>query len=41
MWGYKRLSNEAKSIVRKFSYDNIELDALYRNVISEIPRIKE
>ena len=41
MWGYKRLSNEAKSIVRKFSYDNIELDALYRNVLCEVPRYKQ
>jgi len=35
MWGYQRLSDKAKSIVRNFSYDNIELEALFRGLVSE------
>ena len=35
-WGYQRLSDEAKSIVRDFSYDNIELEALFRDVVCEV-----
>jgi len=30
-WGYKRLSNVAKSIVRNFSYDNVNL-ALFNKI---------
>ena len=33
MWGYKRLSNYAKSIVRNFSYDNTKLEKLFRRVV--------
>ena len=33
-WGYKRLSQLAKSIVKKFSYDNIELEAVFNKIIS-------
>jgi hypothetical protein len=33
MWGYQKLSDEAKSIVRNFSYDNIELEALFQKVV--------
>ncbi len=33
-WGYKRLSKVAKSIVRNFSYDNIELEALFNEIVS-------
>ncbi len=36
MWGYQRLSDEAKSIVRNFSYDKIELDALFRDVVCKV-----
>ena len=36
MWGYQRLSDEAKSIVENFSYDNIELAALFRDVVCEV-----
>jgi len=32
-WGYQRLSDGAKSVVRNFSYDNIELDALFRDAV--------
>ncbi len=35
MWGYQRLSDEAKSVVRDFSYDNIELETLFRDVVCE------
>ena len=34
-WGYKRLSNGAKSIVRNFNYDNIELEALFNKIVSQ------
>ena len=33
-WGYKRLSKVAKSIVRNFSFDNIELEALFNEIVS-------
>ena len=36
IWGYQRLSDEAKSIVRNFSYDNIELEAVFRDVVCEV-----
>ena len=36
MWGYQRLSDEAKSIVRNFSYDNIELETLFRDAMCEV-----
>jgi hypothetical protein len=36
MWGYQRLSDEAKSIVRNFSYENIELEVLFRDVVCEV-----
>ena len=36
MWGYQRLSDEAKSVVRNFSYDNIELETLFRDVVCEV-----
>ncbi len=36
MWGYQRLSDEAKSVVRDFSYDNIELGTLFRDVVYEV-----
>ena len=35
MWGYKRLSNGAKSIVRNFSYDNTKLEKLFRKIVLE------
>ena len=31
-WGFNKLSKRARSIVNKFSYDNIELDTLFRKV---------
>ena len=34
-WGYKKLSKTAKSIVRNFSYYNVELEALFNNIISK------
>ncbi|GBE27981.1 HD domain protein [bacterium BMS3Bbin03] len=33
-WGYKKLSKVAKSIVGNFSYDNIELEALFNRIVS-------
>ena len=36
MWGYQRLSDKAKSIVKNFSYDNIELESLFRDVVCEV-----
>jgi hypothetical protein len=36
IWEYQRLSDEGKSIVRNFSYDNIELEALFRVVVCEV-----
>ena len=36
MWGYQRLSDEGKAIVRDFSYDDIELETLIRDVVSEV-----
>ena len=36
MWGYQRLSDKAKSIVRKFSYDNIVLESLFQDVVCEV-----
>lgn len=33
-WGFNKLSKRAKSIVNKFSYDNIELDTLLRRVLN-------
>lgn len=33
IWGYKRLSRYAKSIVRNFSYDNAKLEALFQEMI--------
>lgn len=32
-WGYKRLSQFTKSIVRNFSYDNVELEALFNKIV--------
>jgi len=32
-WGYKKLSEVGKSIVRNFSYDNDDLEALFRKII--------
>ena len=32
-WGYQRLSDEAKSILGNFSYDNSELETLFRDVV--------
>ena len=34
-WGYKKLSKVAKSIVRNFSYDNVELEALFNKIVSQ------
>lgn len=34
-WGYKKLSLFAKSIVRNFSYDNVELKALFNKIVSQ------
>ena len=34
-WGYKKLSHFAKSIVRNFSYDNVELEAFFNKVVSQ------
>ena len=31
-WGYKKLSLFAKSIVRNFSYDNVELEAFFNKI---------
>lgn len=36
MWGYQRLSDEGKAIVRDFSYDDTELETLIRDVVSEV-----
>ena len=36
MWGYQRLSDEGKAIVRDFSYDDIELETLIRDVVSKV-----
>ena len=36
-WGYKKLSQFAKSIVRNFSYDNVELEALFNKIVSQHP----
>ncbi len=35
IWGYNRLSKCARSIIRNFSYDNIELEALFKKVVRE------
>jgi hypothetical protein len=32
-WGYKKLSKVAKSIVRNFTYDNGELEALFNKIV--------
>jgi len=32
-WGYQRLSPNAKSIVRSFCYENVELHALFQKVV--------
>jgi len=34
-WGYNKLSQFAKSIVRNFSYDNVELEALFNKIVSQ------
>ena len=34
-WGYKKLSQVAKSIVRNFNYDNVELGALFNKIVSQ------
>ena len=34
-WGYKRLSKVAKSIVENFSYDDVDLDALFHKTVSK------
>jgi len=34
-WGYKRLSKVAKSIVRNFSYDDVDLEALFHKNVSK------
>jgi len=36
-WGYKRLSKVAKSIVENFSYDDVDLDALFHKTFSKHP----
>lgn len=33
-WGYKKLSKGAKSIVRNFSYENVDLEALFKKIVS-------
>ncbi|HDL18868.1 MAG TPA: DUF4202 family protein [Bacteroidetes bacterium] len=33
-WGYKKLSQAAKSIVRNFSYDDVALKTLFNKIIS-------
>ena len=35
MWGYQRLSREARSIVRNFSYDDVGIEELLRDAVSE------
>ena len=32
-WGYRKLSKVARSIVRDFSYDNVDLEALFNKII--------
>ena len=32
-WGYKRLSKIAKSIVKNFSYDDVDLEALFHKIV--------
>ena len=32
-WGYKKLSRVAESIVRNFSYNNVELKALFNKIV--------
>ena len=34
-WGYQRLSPNAKSIVRSFCYENVELQTLFQKVVLE------
>jgi len=34
-WGYKKLSKVAKSIVRNFRYDNVDLEALFNKIVSQ------
>lgn len=34
-WGYKKLSEITKSMVRNFSYDNFELEALFNKIVSQ------
>ncbi|MFQ5769391.1 MAG: DUF4202 family protein [bacterium] len=36
IWGYQRLSDGAKSIVKNFSYNNIEVEALFQEVVWEV-----
>jgi len=33
LWGYKRLSKYARSIVRNFRYDNTKLEELFRKIV--------
>ncbi|MEE9168544.1 MAG: DUF4202 family protein [bacterium] len=39
IWGYKRLSECAKSIVRNFSYDNSKLEALFQKAVLELSNV--
>jgi len=34
-WGYEKLSQVTKSIVRNFNYDNVELEALFNKIVSQ------
>ena len=36
-WGYQKLSQAAKSIVRNFSYDNVALEVLFRSTWESFP----
>lgn len=36
MWGYQRLSDEAKAVVRDFRYESMELEKLFRDVVCEV-----
>ena len=37
-WGYQRLSPNAKSIVRSFCYENVELQTLFQKVVLEFSK---
>jgi len=40
-WGYQRLSPNAKSIVRSFSYENVVLQALFQKVVLQSQKTNE